>query len=34
MAFNLEMYPIIYMAQYNPETKNWDEKWIEKIESV
>lgn len=30
MAFNLEMYPIIYMAQYNPETKNWDEKWIEK----
>ena len=30
MAFNLEMYPITYMAQYNPETKQWDEQWIEK----
>jgi branched-chain amino acid aminotransferase len=29
MAFNLEMYPIVYLAQYNPETKGWDEKWIE-----
>ncbi len=29
MAFNLEMYPIVYFAQYNPETKKWDEKWIE-----
>lgn len=30
MAFNLEMYPITYLAQYNPETKKWDEQWIEK----
>lgn len=29
MAFNLEMYPIVYFAQYNTETKKWDEKWIE-----
>lgn len=29
MAFNLEMYPIVYFAQYNPETNSWDEKWIE-----
>jgi branched-chain amino acid aminotransferase len=29
MAFNLEMYPVVYLAQYNPQTKEWDEKWIE-----
>lgn len=29
MAFNLEMYPVVYLAQYNPETKAWDEKWIQ-----
>lgn len=27
MAFNLEMYPIVYMAQYHQQTKRWDEKW-------
>ena len=29
MAFNLDLYPVIYLAQYNPATKNWEEKWIE-----
>lgn len=29
MAFNLEMYPIVYKAQYNPETKKWEEEWLE-----
>ena len=29
MAFTLEMYPINYIATFNPETKNWDEKWVE-----
>lgn len=30
MAFNLEMYPIVYISRYNTETKKWDEQWIEK----
>lgn len=29
MAFNLEMYPIVYFAQYNQETKKWEEKWLQ-----
>lgn len=29
MSFNLDLYPVIYLAQYNPATKNWEEKWIE-----
>lgn len=29
MAFNLEMYPISYLAQYDVATKTWNEKWIE-----
>ena len=29
MAFNLEMYPISYLAQYDATTKTWNEKWIE-----
>lgn len=29
MAFNLEMYPISYIARYNQQTKNWQEEWIE-----
>lgn len=29
MAFNLQMYPIVYLAQYNTESKKWEEKWIE-----
>lgn len=29
MAFTLEMYPINYIATFNPETKEWEEKWIE-----
>ena len=29
MAFNLEMYPISYIARYNPQTNSWDEEWIE-----
>ena len=29
MAFTLEMYPINYVATYNPTTKKWDEKWVE-----
>ena len=29
MAFNLEMYPISYMARYNPQTQGWQEEWIE-----
>ena len=27
MAFNLELYPIIYFAQYNPDTGKWEEHW-------
>ncbi len=27
MAFNLAMYPISYVAQYNPATGSWDESW-------
>ncbi|MCQ2595711.1 MAG: aminotransferase class IV [Treponemataceae bacterium] len=29
MAFNLDMYPVIYFAQYNSAKKTWEEKWIE-----
>ena len=29
MAFTLEMYPISYIARYNPQTKSWEEEWIE-----
>ena len=29
MAFDLDMYPVVYTAQYNPKTKTWEEKWIE-----
>jgi len=29
MAFNLAMYPISYVAQYNPATGKWDEKWFQ-----
>ncbi|MGI5058349.1 aminotransferase class IV [Treponema pectinovorum] len=29
MAFALNLYPITYMAKYNPQTKNWDEQWLE-----
>jgi branched-chain amino acid aminotransferase len=29
MAFNLEMYPISYCAKYDPDTKTWNEQWIE-----
>jgi len=29
MAFALEMYPIIYMARYDPATKTWNEQWVE-----
>lgn len=29
MAFNLDMYPIVYIARYNPRTKGWDEQWLE-----
>lgn len=30
MAFAPEMYPILYIAHYNPTTKTWSEQWIEK----
>ncbi len=29
MAFNLSMYPISYVAQFNPATGNWDEQWFQ-----
>ena len=29
MAFSLEMYPIVYLAQYNPDSKKWEENWYE-----
>jgi branched-chain amino acid aminotransferase len=29
MAFNLAMYPISYVAQYNPSTGGWDESWFQ-----
>lgn len=29
MAFNLAMYPISYVAQFNPATGNWDEQWFQ-----
>ena len=28
MAFNLEMYPISYIARYNQQTKTWQEEWV------
>lgn len=30
MAFALSMYPIVYVARFNPDTKKWNEKWIYK----
>lgn len=29
MAFGLNLYPITYIARYNPDTKAWDEEWLE-----
>ena len=29
MAFSLNLYPITYIARYNPESGKWDEQWIE-----
>ena len=29
MAFALNLYPITYIARYNPETTKWDEEWLE-----
>lgn len=29
MAFSLSMYPISYVAQFNPATGKWDEKWFQ-----
>lgn len=29
MAFNLSMYPVSYIAQYNPATGSWDESWFQ-----
>ena len=29
MAFGLNLYPITYIARYNPTTKAWDEEWFE-----
>lgn len=29
MAFNLAMYPVSYVAQYNSQTGNWDEQWFQ-----
>lgn len=29
MAFNLSMYPVSYIAQYNPSTNTWDESWYQ-----
>jgi len=29
MAFNLSMYPVSYIAQYNPATNTWDESWYQ-----
>ena len=29
MAFDLDMYPVVYMASYNPQTKGWEEEWLE-----
>jgi branched-chain amino acid aminotransferase len=29
MAFNLAMYPVSYVAQFNPATGNWDESWYQ-----
>ncbi len=29
MAFNLSMYPVSYVAQFNPATGKWDEKWFQ-----
>lgn len=29
MAFNLEMYPISYLAAYDPASRTWKEQWIE-----
>lgn len=29
MAFNLSMYPVSYIAQYNPSTNKWEESWFQ-----
>lgn len=29
MAFDLAMYPVVYMARYNPGSGSWTEKWVE-----
>ena len=29
MAFELAMYPVSYLAKYDPQTKSWSEKWVE-----
>ena len=29
MAFGLNLYPITYIARYNPTTKAWDEEWFQ-----
>ena len=29
MAFALNLYPVTYIARYNPETEKWDEEWLE-----
>ncbi len=29
MAFSLNLYPITYIARYNPETTKWDEEWFQ-----
>ena len=29
MAFNLEMYPVTYIARYDSKTDSWKEQWLE-----
>ena len=29
MAFSLNLYPVTYIARYNPGTAKWDEEWLE-----
>ena len=33
MAFALNLYPVTYIARYNPETTKWDEEWFQ-VDSV
>ena len=28
MAFALNLYPVTYIARYNPATEKWDEEWL------